>query len=145
MQLNKIDDPRSNLQKARRRTLVEFAHSKGMTDITEQMPAEKIREKLQERGFSQIPARHYPLGHAGRHEVPPIGPRQQPQAAPAPTGLNASELEEFRQWQQQRKAPTGSIDSMNIGDLRKACKAKGIPMVRTDNIKSLREKLKAHG
>jgi hypothetical protein len=146
MQLNKIDDPRSNLQKARRRQLVEFAHAKGMTEISEQMDADLIRERLMQRGFSQIPLRTYSLGHAGRHEVPPIGPKAPPQASPP--GLSADELQQFREWQQQRQqapAPAGDIDKMPIGDLRKACKAKKIPMVRTDNMASLKEKLKAHG
>jgi hypothetical protein len=101
MQLNKIDDPRSNLQKARRRQLVEFAHAKGMTEISEQMDADLIRERLMQRGFSQIPLRTYSLGHAGRHEVPPIGPKAPPPATPP--GLSADELQQFREWQQQRQ------------------------------------------
>lgn len=141
MQLNKIDDPRSNLQRARRRQLVEFAHSKGMTEITEQMDADLIRERLMQKGFTQIPVNAYRLGHAGRHETRPLGPRQTPQAQP---GMDADELREFRAWQAQRK-PEGSLDTMGITDLRKACKAKGIAMARTDNMASLREKLKAHG
>lgn len=142
MQLNRIDDPRDNLQKARRRELVEYAQTKGQKDITEQMDAEDIRKLLRQRGLSRIPIRPKPLGAAGRHATAPIL-GSQPNPAPAQPQINPADLQAFREWQAQREqAPAAvPVEKMGITELRKECKARGIAMVRTDNMQSLRAKL----
>ena len=52
MILNKIDDPRDNLEKAHRRELVLFAQAQGVSEITEHMPAILIRRTLRAKGPS---------------------------------------------------------------------------------------------
>jgi hypothetical protein len=54
IQLLKITDPRDNLEKARRRELVAFAHANGLKEINDEMPAILIRRILRRRGLTQI-------------------------------------------------------------------------------------------
>src|SRR3990167_10314110 len=54
IQLLKITDPRDNLEKARRRELVAFAHANGLKEINDEMPAILIRRILRRHNLTQI-------------------------------------------------------------------------------------------
>lgn len=154
-------DPRDNLAKARRWELEQYAKANNVTEISEDMPAPLMRSILRAKGLTRIPVPPRPLGaqnqpHA-RKMYDSKGNFIQPPATPFQPSGNGAEVDStsdlMRQWLADKAkenaapvaAPAASIDTMSIGDLRKACKAQGVPMVRTDNMKSLREKLKAHG
>lgn len=149
MHLNKIEDPRDNLERAHRGELVAYAQANGQNDITEDMPAKDIREKLRQRGLTRIQINKVPIGHIGRHEVRPLyDSKGKPLKSPAAPQINPAELAQFREWQRQqgqKPQEAGDAATMSMADLRKACKAKGIAMGRKDNRDTLREKLTAHG
>ena len=74
--LNKIDDPRDNLEKARRMELYRFAKEHGL-DVTEEMPAILIRYELRRRGLTNIKIPVRILGAQNQGQA--IGPAVQPQ------------------------------------------------------------------
>lgn len=151
MLLNKIEDPRDNLERAHRGELVAYAQANGQTDITEDMPAKDIREKLRARGLTRIQIQKIPIGHIGRHEVRPLhDAKGKPLPSPAAPQLSPAELAQFREWQkqqaqQQPQEQASDVATMDMAELRKACKAKGIALSRKDNKQTLVEKLTAHG
>lgn len=136
MQLLRTEDPRDPLQKATRDELVDFAKLQGWIDINEQMPKPLIIRKLREKGISRIPIPDRPLGaFKGKDSYGIIA--EQPDA---PT-VNADDalIEQYEATKDEPVAKTP--DEMTMGELRKACKARGIKMVRTDNLETLRAKL----
>lgn len=164
MQLNRIDDPRDWISKARARELVEIAHAQGHHDITEAMPADDytepdgklmpgIRTMLRQRGVKRVPTPQRPLGKAGRHETQPIIAKAQPAAAPADPDW--AEFQQWKAWKasQQQAAPAEPAPKpkrlverpvQEINTLRDYCKANGIKMDRRDNKASLKAKVEAH-
>ena len=141
MILNKIDDPRDNLEKARRMELVRFAQACGLPNITEHMPAMLIRRELRNKGMTNI-------------KVPPriLGSQHQPNAVmPSPdqkvVEVNAADdlARQFRAEQPVPAIPRRGRPKSEINKLRDECKRLGIKMDRRDNVNNLREKIKAHG
>lgn len=151
MILNKTDDPRDNLEKARQSELIRFAQACGLKHVTERMPAILIRQELRQRNLTniQIPRRV-------------LGATQQPNAlvsAPADAKIvevnAASDL--ARQYaQQQARAPEPQPVTpqkpqrlkerprSEINQMRDYCKANGIKMERRDGMASLKAKIEAH-
>ena len=98
MFLNKIEDPRDNLEKARRPELIEFAKVNGIAELTiagirasvdhPAVGAILLREALRARGLTQIPSPNRKLGAQNQPNVRPMyqnglavpraAPRQQP-------------------------------------------------------------------
>lgn len=145
-------DPRDNLDKARRRELVEFAQANGLTDIDENMPADGydgIRHLLRSKGITRIIIPPRKLGAQASERTFPLKPHKPAANSRVETDpkvkIDADELRSFRAWQAQQKknkiAAEKPVGDMSIGELRQACKAKGIKLARTDNIASLRAKL----
>lgn len=130
MQLNKIDDPRDRLEKARRKELERFAETHNVAEIKPGMPAMLMRKILRRRGLTDIRIPHRPLGGQSRaNSVVPDSVAQEDVASMDAADLLAAE------WEQP------SVSEMSITELRKACKAKGIPLARTDKKTDLIGKL----
>lgn len=205
MQLLSIQDPRDNLEKARKFELVQFAHAQCISGIDPAMPAILIRRILRNRGHVNIDVPARPLGQTpgARGSTGPSTPentvemladddlmqqwkRQQEQESAAPAALAAptvpqvngheplNEVDRMREeaeraireaqatllslkvqqaWTNEVELPSEvqelealepkiiPIDSMKMTELRKACKAAGIKMQRTDKKSDLRAKL----
>lgn len=128
MILNKIEDPRDNLEKARRPELFAFAQANRVPEIvTEDMPAVVMRTILRNKGLSRISIPRRPLGLPVQAQMEPGQKVQEVDAA----------ADLARQWQAESKP----VSEMGITDLRKACKERGIKMERRDNMQTLRAKL----
>lgn len=148
MLLNKIEDPRDNLDKAHRLELVRFAVAAGMREITEQMPAIVIRGLLRAKGLTNI-----------RVPPRPLGAQNQPGTMPAP-GQRVAEVDAAadlaRQFQAEQappkrarppKYPQRLVErpKQEINILRDRCKELGIHMDRRDRKEDLKRKIEAHG
>lgn len=143
-------DPRDNLDKARLRELVDFAHANGMKEINANMPADDIegrpgtgiRGMLRAKGLTRIPI---PRRILGAQQSERTFPAKRNDLSSNVVAINADELAAFRAWQAQQKKPPAEtskpIADMTMAELRRACKAKGISMTRKDNMESLRAKL----
>lgn len=130
MILNRIDDPRSNLDKARRSELVRFAQENNISGITENMPAILIRRKLQEVGKTHIKISPRPLGSQG-------GAGQAVSNDVQVTQIDAAD-DLARQFSSQASVP---VERQSINELRAECKKRGIKLSNRDTLKSMREKL----
>lgn len=130
--LKRIDDPRSNLEKARRFELVAYAHANGLTDVHENMPAMLIRRRLYERNLTRIPVNAPPLG------VPAGVPSAPSPDTPAYEVDAVADLE--RQFKQQSKPAKSGIN-----ELRAECKRLGIKLSRRDNMHTMKAKIESHG
>ena len=138
MEVLEIVDPRDPLEKATRDQLVSYAHDNGQIDIVEQMPAILIRKLLRQRGLTKIPVPDRKLG---------MGPDPYGAAAENPDipVMNADDalIEQFKTIKDNPLPYVETDpDKMSMTELRKACKAKGIKMARTDNLHTLRDKLR---
>jgi hypothetical protein len=137
MQLNRIDDPRDPLSKARRSELVRYARANGVKEIDPDMPALLMRDILRRRGLTRPPIPNRPLGAQVQNGLPAVGTQQ--------NGVEADALADLaRQYQQQRQPPLAP-STMGINELRAECKRLGIRLSRRDNMNSMREKIGAHG
>jgi hypothetical protein len=151
MILNKIDDPRTPLDKARRRELYDFARQNGVTEITDQTPAIIARSILRQRGLTRIVIPPRPLGAQNQpgtglkyqnHMQAPGGPQQ--------TGVEADMVADLaRQFANtQRQAPADGADKplskWSINELGAEMKRLNIHRDRRDNMKTMREKIEAH-
>lgn len=137
MQLLTIEDPRDNLQKATRWELIDYAKANGI-DVPGDAPAIYTMKVLRSRGLTNIKIPHRPLGmNAGAGDV--MTDAALGEGADV-TVANADD-DFIRQFEAQKQEET-DIDKMLMPQLRMACKAKGIKMARTDNLKTLREKLR---
>lgn len=153
MLLNRIDDPRSNLDKAKRRELVDFAKSQGITEFTfngmlfkvdDWPPALIMREFLRSRGLTRINPTAPPLGSQVRRRTGYQDRMQAPQVQAS--GIAADAVSDLaRQLAQQPKPERKVSKEMTINELRAECKKRGIHLGRRDNMKSMREKIEAHG
>lgn len=135
-------DPRDPWAKARRIEVFRWAQEKGITEIVEQMPKDVMVNRLKARN---IPPPPVPSRMIGAHIDPRSGDTSptshrhggQPQKLAATTvEVDAADVLE-RDWQQQSAVAA----PMNITDMRKECKRRGIKMVRTDNMATLKAKL----
>ncbi len=134
MILNKIEDPRDSLSRARRSELVPFARAKGLTNVTEAMPAVLIRRELRAAGFTRIAVPHRPLGAQNQTPLP----------AGVTEGSKIAEVDADADLARQfaaQSAPIKAVADMAINELRAACKERGIKLSRRDNMQSMREKL----
>jgi hypothetical protein len=135
MILNKIEDPRDNLEKAHRLELVRFAHAQGVSDVNENMPAMLIRRVLRMKGLTRI-------------TIPPRSLGQQSQPGSVPTTdqkvpeVNAED-DLMRQFKAQSQPTT--LPNLGINELRAKCKELGIKLTRKDNMISMRAKIEGHG
>lgn len=131
MFLNKIDDPRDQLEKARRYELFKFAKGHNIAEITEGMPAIIMRKILRGKGLTRISIPPRPLGGLSG-------------SAPA-TPQNVNEIDAaddlMRQYAQESKPAEKPVSEMDIKELRSTAKARGIKLARTDNMVKIREKL----
>jgi hypothetical protein len=147
MQLLSITDPRDNLEKARRIELVRFAAEHGITDVKPDMPAILIRKILRSRNLTNIRVSARKLGQPGRPDAISAAP-----VVPEGSGIQMSMEEDLaRQYAQQNaKPPTESEVKRDrplqeMTKLRRLCKQHGIKVDRTDNLATLRYKLRDHG
>jgi len=145
MILNKIEDPRDNLEKATRRELFLFARENKVSDISDEMPAILMRDILRRRGLTRIRIPPRPLGAMNGGGKGSAGP-----AVPETNGVEADAIADLaRQWAQQARAPEAqepaapTLATMDINALRRVCKAEGIPMGRRDRMPDLVAKIEA--
>jgi hypothetical protein len=128
--LERIDDPRDALQRARRSEMYEFAKINGFSEITEDLPADDIphqnivgmRTLLRRRGIYKIPVPERVLGDYSRQAyhtrfTPPASEKPIPPLIDKP------------------------VAKMSMTEMRHECKRRGIKMVRTDNMLTLKDKL----
>lgn len=137
MQILRTEDPRDPLQKATRDELVDFAKLRGWIDINEQMPKPLIIRKLKEKGVGSIPIPDRPLGGFKTKDSYGIEAEQ-----PEVPTVDADEAL-IKQWEATKDEPIAkSPDEMSIQELRRTLKAMGVTTARTDNLATLREKLR---
>ena len=146
MILNKIDDPRDNLEKAHRLELVKFAHAHGMSEISEVMPAILIRSHLRAKGLTNIRITPRPLG--SQNAALTAGPEQKVAEIDAAADLArqfAAQQAPHRQTKKpQRFQRLVERPKSEINKLRDECKRLGIHMERRDRMPDLKAKIEAH-
>lgn len=133
MQILKIDDPRDPLSKASRYELCQLAKAHGITEIGYGKDGQTLPEMvkiLHDRGIHTITMPDRPLGIykpvvLNADDVAPVSS----QPAPAVPVVEAP------------SAIDKPVSEMNMTEMRKECKRRGIKMDRTDNLKTLRDKL----
>lgn len=137
LSLSKVFDPRDKLEKARRKELERFAKKNGITEIRCGMPAPVMRKILRQKGFTniQLPNTRFlggPSDMATQNravlDTPPNAKIEE---------TSALDLLE-KEWEQS--APVFNAD-MDIRDLRKACKERGVKLARTDKREDMVRKL----
>jgi hypothetical protein len=151
MILNKLEDPRSDLDKARRRELHDFAKANGVKEITSETPAILARHILRSRGLTRIKIPPRPLGAINQpgtglkyqnHLQAPGGPPQ--------NGIEADMIADLqRQFSQQASAPVADgeakpLAKWSINELGAEMKRLKIHRDRRDNMQSMRTKIEAH-
>ncbi len=157
MFLNKIDDPRDNLEKARRMELAEFAAVHRVTEITQDMPAILMRKILRSKGLTQIPAPSRPLGNQNQPHVRPMYknglavPQAPARALDQPKVVESDATDDLaRQYRSQParppKYPRRLVErpKSKINQMRDYCKEHGIKMDRRDRMPDLERKIEAH-
>jgi hypothetical protein len=160
--LHKIDDPRDNLERAKRPELARYAKASGISEFTfngmtfkvDEAPAIVTRQFLRARGLTNIRVPHRPLG--AQNAVPASATPQPSNAVAVDAAADLA-----RQFQTQTLHPAPSQPAQaapparpkrlverprsEINLLRDECKAKGIKMERRDNLATLKAKIEAHG
>jgi len=153
MILNKIDDPRDNLERARQSELIRFAQANGLKHVTEQMPAILIRAELRARGMTNIRIPRRDLGSTLNSL------RQYAESSPAAKIVEVNAAADLaRQWAEQQARPPEPPPAKpdkpkrlverprsEINQLRDECKRLNIKMERRDNMATLKAKIEAHG
>ncbi len=140
-------DPRDNLDKARRRELVEFANANGLTDVTEMMPADGdggIRQLLRSKGLTRIPVPRRDLGAQASERTFPM--RGAPTKKIEVSDDQLKEFQKFLAWKAQQGKPVAPkpdkpVAEMSFNELRQECKRRSIKFGRKDNLKTLRAML----
>jgi hypothetical protein len=141
--LLRVDDPRDNLEKAKRPELLAFARQHGVTEIKHDMPAIIMRRILRAKRLTDI---KIPRRILGQPES-----RGQAIVTAAPENVVSFDAADdlMRQYQAgAMAAPAPSAPSakpyeqMTRAELAKTCKARNIPMARTDKKEMLMEKLR---
>jgi hypothetical protein len=95
MQLHSIQDPRDNLEKARRMELLRFAQENGVTEIVEAMPAIVMRQILRAKRLTRISIPNRTLGSA---------PVPEPQVSSSSVSVDAA-ADLAQQWKREAEAP----------------------------------------
>lgn len=129
------EDPRGNLEKASRYELAQLAKRLGFSDITYDTPQPLQVKMLRSRGVTDIDIPERILG-----DIRPIvynTDAVQPVQAQKTEAKSMTADELLEQEYQKPKTPA----EMSMTELRSECKRRGIKMARTDNLKTLREKL----
>ena len=141
MLLKSIEDPRGPLQKARLSELQRFAKEEGVQYHPE-MGAEEIRELLRIAGKTNISPPPRLLGQYQPNPTP-TSHRWNHNMVPQPTHKErvANWIEDLARQRAQAVKVDPPVGSMTITEARQACKAKGIPMKRTDKLSDLKAKL----
>lgn len=133
--LTRIDDPRDNLEKARRMELVAFAKAQGVEGISEDMPAMLIRKRLRTLGLTQIAIPQRILGQTtARHADAPMG-------LPG-VGERVAEVDADADLERQFANRELSVDEMNYNQLKDELKRRGVKRGRADRLPDLREKVR---
>jgi hypothetical protein len=153
MILNKIEDRRDSLDKARRRELHDFAVANGVKEITSDTPAILARHILRQRGLTRIVTPPRPLGARNQ---PGTGLKYQnhmqtPGGQQPPQGVEADMIADLaRQFATQARPPAVDpsgdkpLAKWSINELGAEMKRLNIHRDRRDNMKTMREKIEAH-
>lgn len=137
--LKSVEDPRDQLERARRYELVSYARANGMAEINADMPAILIRRKLRARGFTRPPIPNRILG------MPERSPAQDVTSA-GPDIDAADDLErQFARPAISVVAERKPLTEMTLGELNAEMKRLGIKRERRDNMVAMRAKIEAHG
>lgn len=139
MLLKSIDDPRSNLDRARRRELLDYAKSNGV-DLDENMPAIIMRDILRKSGHTRVAVPNRSLGAMNQNRTG--GYQNKMSNAPRKEqGIEADAVSDLMRQYQQQKPLVQAPEKMTIGQMRATCKARGIKISPSDNKITLRAKL----
>ena len=141
MQLNKIQDQRSPIQRLTRKELEYLARKEGRDDIIPGMPVELMRQKFLLQPPASVPR---PMrAHLGAYKAlrnPPyeewlrVAFMKAPDPEPEVEVREVNAMEDLeRQWKAQQP--------QTMGELRSECKKRGIKIKRTDKMDDLRAKL----
>lgn len=155
--LTRIEDPRDNLARARKRELYSFAARHGVSEITADMGADDMRDILRARNLTRI---EIPPRTLGQHHGPiNVEARPMPQPMPRPDQDTVAMLlkqvaeltaqiqnlqgqQKPTQQQLAQRQPTQSVqEPKKINELRAALKANGVKVLRTDTLETLKAKL----
>ena len=156
MILNKIDDPRDNLAKARLWELQQFAEANRVVEVKPDMPAMIVRGILRAKGLTQIPVPDRPLGAQNQPHPRPMYQNglavAQPHARARPEQTKIVEADAIDDLSRQYRATKPPVRKRlverprsEINKLRDACKVLGIHMERRDSKEDLKRKLAEHG
>lgn len=133
--LNRIFDPRDNLEKARRKELENFAKAQGVKEIRCGMPAPLMRKILRQRGLTNITIpKHRYLGGP-----PDMAVQGRPQVDERPVNAKAEEIDEISLLEREWERP--DFNAMSIIELRRECRKRGIKLKRTDKMPDMVRKL----
>lgn len=134
LQLNKLYDPRTPLQKARRKELERFARLNGVEEVKPGMPAPLMRKILEGKGLTGIPVTRYlggpPDMHANGRAVTQFEPQQEVEVKDELSILTEA-------WEKESM----DYSSLSITELRKMCKSRGVKLKRTDKMVDMVRKL----
>lgn len=155
MFLNKIEDPRDNLAKARLWELQQFAAANNVAEVKADMPAILIRSILRSKGLTRIPVPDRPLGQMNQPHPRPmyknglaVAPERQRPQPEQEKGVEAdAEADLARQYQTKKPArPPRLVErpKSEINKMRDECKRLGIHMDRRDRMPDLKAKIEAH-
>jgi len=136
----KQEDPRGSLEKASKYELWQLAKKLGFADITYEMPQPLQAKMLRERGITEIDIPERVLGDSRPtvYNTDKVeASKSVPQVPSETRSMTAEELLEL-EFRQQKAVKV----EMTMTEMRKECKRLGIKMVRTDNLHTLREKLR---
>jgi len=139
VRITRIEDPRDNLEKADRDQLYRFAVRMGVKEIDDRMymggnAASLMRMILRQRGYTNIGVPQHQLGMPRGTSI------EQPSGNP-PQMLDDMLKEQLKTALEKPAPKAVEVKELTMWELRKECKARGIKMQRTDNLKTLREKL----
>lgn len=151
--LKSIEDPRDNLQKAKRSELYAFAQQNGVKEIDHDgMPAELMRTILRSKNLTNIAIPRRVLGQPEPRQLrnsngAPLSVAQQTPAENVVEMDATADLMRQYQAERARQAEPASsaakpYEQMTRAELAKTCKARGIAMSRTDKKETLMEKLR---
>ena len=148
MHLNRIDDPRDALQRARQTDILRYAREKNIKEITHDMPAMLARPIIRGKGLAGDFARWA----RGNVQFKPLGsaPSRPTVTSDQATAVDA-DADLAAQWAANRKADLESGKTKRperhnpMNDLRVKARELGIKVDRRDNINTLRAKVEAHG
>jgi len=137
MYLNKIDDPRDPLQRARQADILKFARERNIKEISHDMPAMLARPIIRSKGLNG----QFAAWARANVQFAPLGQPSGPAVTSDQANAVDAEADMARQFAQQKAEP--SLDGMGINELRKECQRLQIKLGRRDNMDSMRSKIEA--